>query len=62
MLNKIKNFFLNLFVKKDKRRIPLTHVHTFKTGEKLYTYSKEYCKSALLRIKRGIELYNNVRC
>ena len=38
MLNKIRN----LFAKKDKRRIPLTHVHTFKTGEKLYTYSKEY--------------------
>lgn len=49
MLNKIKNFFLNLFVKKDKRRIPLTHVHTFKTGEKLYTYSKEYYGSIASR-------------
>jgi len=49
MLNKIKNFFLNLFAKKDKRRIPLTHVHTFKTGEKLYTYSKEYYGSIASR-------------
>lgn len=48
-LNKIKNFFLNLFAKKDKRRIPLTHVHTFKTGEKLYTYSKEYYGSIASR-------------
>ena len=45
MLNKIKN----LFAKKDKRRIPLTHVHTFKTGEKLYTYSKEYYGSIASR-------------
>jgi len=44
-LNKIRN----LFVKKDKRRIPLTHVHTFKTGEKLYTYSKEYYGSIASR-------------
>ncbi len=49
MLNKIKNFFLNLFAKKDKRLIPLTHVHTFKTGEKLYTYSKEYYGSIASR-------------
>jgi len=49
MLNKIKNFFINLFAKKDKRRIPLTHVHTFKTGEKLYTYSKEYYGSIASR-------------
>ena len=49
LLNKIKNFFLNLFAKKDKRRIPLTHVHTFKTGEKLYTYSKEYYGSIASR-------------
>lgn len=45
MLNKIRN----LFAKKDKRRIPLTHVHTFKTGEKLYTYSKEYYGSIASR-------------
>ena len=45
LLNKIKN----LFAKKDKRRIPLTHVHTFKTGEKLYTYSKEYYGSIASR-------------
>lgn len=44
-LNKIRN----LFAKKDKRRIPLTHVHTFKTGEKLYTYSKEYYGSIASR-------------
>ena len=44
-LNKIRN----LFTKKDKRRIPLTHVHTFKTGEKLYTYSKEYYGSIASR-------------
>ena len=37
-INKIKN----LFRKKDLRKIPLTHVHTFKTGEKLYTYSQEH--------------------
>lgn len=45
LLNKIRN----LFAKKDKRRIPLTHVHTFKTGEKLYTYSKEYYGSIASR-------------
>ena len=45
MLNKIRK----LFAKKDKRRIPLTHVHTFKTGEKLYTYSKEYYGSIASR-------------
>lgn len=45
LLNKIKK----LFAKKDKRRIPLTHVHTFKTGEKLYTYSKEYYGSIASR-------------
>ena len=39
----------NLLAKKDKRRIPLTHVHTFKTGEKLYTYSKEYYGSIASR-------------
>ena len=44
-LNKIRN----LFAKKDKRRIPLTHIHTFKTGEKLYTYSKEYYGSIASR-------------
>ena len=44
-LNKIRN----LFAKKDKRLIPLTHVHTFKTGEKLYTYSKEYYGSIASR-------------
>ena len=44
-LNKIRN----LFAKKDKRRIPLTHVHTFKTGEKLCTYSKEYYGSIASR-------------
>ena len=44
-LNKIRS----LFTKKDKRRIPLTHVHTFKTGEKLYTYSKEYYGSIASR-------------
>ena len=44
-LNKIRN----LFAKNDKRRIPLTHVHTFKTGEKLYTYSKEYYGSIASR-------------
>ena len=38
MLNRIKN----IFRKKDKRSIPLIHVHTFKSGEKLYTYSKEH--------------------
>ena len=38
MLTKIKN----IFRKKDKRNIPLIHVHTFKTGDKLYTYSKEH--------------------
>lgn len=38
MLNKIKN----LFKKKDLHKIPLTHVHTFKSGEKLYTYSNEH--------------------
>jgi len=38
MLSKIRN----LFRKKDLRSIPLIHVHTFKTGEKLYTYSKEH--------------------
>jgi hypothetical protein len=38
MINKIKN----LFRKKDLRKIPLIHVHTFKTGEKLFTYSKEH--------------------
>lgn len=37
MLNKIKN----LFRKKDMQSIPLIHVHTFKSGEKLYTYSQE---------------------
>lgn len=45
LLSKIRN----LFAKKDKRRIPLTHVHTFKTGEKLYTYSKEYYGSIASR-------------
>jgi len=45
LLNKIRN----LFAKKDKRRIPLMHVHTFKTGEKLYTYSKEYYGSIASR-------------
>ena len=45
LLNKIRN----LFAKKDKRRIPLTHIHTFKTGEKLYTYSKEYYGSIASR-------------
>ena len=45
LLNKIRN----LFAKKDKRRIPLTHVHTFKTGEKIYTYSKEYYGSIASR-------------
>ena len=45
LLNKIRN----LFAKKDKRLIPLTHVHTFKTGEKLYTYSKEYYGSIASR-------------
>lgn len=33
---------LNKFRKKDKRNIPVIHVHTFKTGEKLYTYSQEH--------------------
>lgn len=45
MLNKL----LNLFRKKDKRKIPLIHVHTFKTGEKLYTYSKEHYGSIASR-------------
>ena len=34
--------YKNIFRKKDKRSIPLIHVHTFKSGEKLYTYSKEH--------------------
>ena len=34
-------WFKNLFRKKDSRKIPLIHVHTFKSGEKLYTYSQE---------------------
>ena len=38
MLNKLKN----LLRKKDMQDIPLIHVHTFKTGEKLYTYSQEH--------------------
>lgn len=38
MLNKL----LNKLRKKDKRNIPVIHVHTFKTGEKLYTYSQEH--------------------
>ena len=45
MLNKLRN----LFRKKDSRKIPLIHVHTFKSGEKLYTYSKEYYGSIASR-------------
>lgn len=55
MLNKL----LNIFRKKDKRSIPLTHVHTFKTGEKLYTYNPKYYGKIASRYYKAITVSLN---
>ena len=55
MLNKI----LNIFRKKDSRKIPLIHVHTFKTGEKLYTYSQENYGAIAPRYYKAVNIALN---
>lgn len=48
---------INIFRKKqliDGKKIPLSHVHTFKTGDKLYTYDQQHYGRISSRYYRAI--------
>lgn len=50
---------LSIFKKKTKRTLPLKHVHTFATGEKLYTYNPEDYGKVSSRHYRSIQEATN---
>lgn len=49
------NWIKRLFKKKIKRELPLEYVHTFKTGEKIFTYRKSDWGLLSSRYYRGIQ-------
>ena len=53
------NWLINILRKKDSRKIPLIHVHTFKTGEKLYTYSQENYGAIASRYYKAVNIALN---
>lgn len=59
MKEKIINIIRRIFGKKLKRELPLMHVHTFSTGERLYTYRQEDYGKISSRYYRNIQEATN---